>query len=612
MRRPPFLRLAGRLLPLAGLALLAPTRAIAADAEPAPVTVAVPKVEGLVVDGTPSEAGWAQAARLPVETAPPVGSQGPPPPACTVRLATAAGRLLVAVEVAEAAGFPVGLRGFVAAEGTASIVDAAMFAYMPMDARAPRFIARGPAGEGRSHYRVTGAFDATRRGAWSLEVAIPLDDLRLPSATTGLRAAFSVALRTPNAMVGAPPGAVFASLDAFARLTPPEGGWPAAPDDDAASAERSAALAEEDRLDRLRLGRWSAFVAAFTAALREGAGDREAVLAPLLGAIEARPDLAILRLAKGEALERFGDLPGAEAAYREALSLAPHLPEARWALAQRAVAALVEPSDDTPSDYEAALARVAARREAEGGDDPAAALAEAVLRYRLGDFPAAAARFDEVLPLYPVGDDTLAMAAASRRYPEAFAQELSMRRRDEGSTLPRARLTTSRGEVVVELFQDDAPNSVANFVYLADARFYDGLAFHRVVPFFMAQTGDPYSRGEPAPGVAEDERVGRGGPGYAIPTEAGKRRPFRGVLAMARRARDTEGSQFFLTTGTSAHLEGEYTIFGRVVEGQDVVDRIVRGDRLIKVEVLRRRPGPYHPTTVAGTPAPRPAPAASR
>ena len=101
--------------------------------------------------------------------------------------------------------------------------------------------------------------------------------------------------------------------------------------------------------------------------------------------------------------------------------------------------------------------------------------------------------------------------------------------------------------------------------------------------------------------------MGAGGPGYAIRTEPGKRRPFRGMVAMANAGPDTEGSQFFVTTGTAAHLEGKFSVFGRVLEGQEVVDRIVKGDRLEAVEVVRKRDHEYRPTTVAGTPAPAPA-----
>jgi cyclophilin family peptidyl-prolyl cis-trans isomerase len=276
-------------------------------------------------------------------------------------------------------------------------------------------------------------------------------------------------------------------------------------------------------------------------------------------------------------------------ALQEGLAIVPQLREARWSLAQLDVAAWVEPADDQPSDYAAAFAAIAKARAGRAEDDPGTALAEAVVRYRHGVVAAATALFERVLPRYPVGEDTTQMAEACRRYPEAMSVELGYRRRDEAANLPRARMETSKGPVVFELFEDDAPNSVANFVWLADAKFYDGLAFHRVVPFFMAQGGDPASR-----------------TGYAIPTEPSRRLPVRGVLAYAHAKRDGEGSQFFVTTGTSANLQGDFSVFGRVVEGQDVVDRLVRGDRIVTLAVVARRDHPYRPTTVAGTPAPAP------
>lgn len=565
----------------------APSAATPPGAAPAAAgvpAVAVPRVDGLVVDGTPDEAGWAGAASLPTEDA-----------AVSVRLAASGGRLVMAVDVAEDAGFPCALRGFVAAEGVATAAEAVAFSYAPQDVRGPRWVVRKPAGEGRAAVRAVGGFDGRRAGRWSLEVALPFADLGLRADDAPLRAALTVVRRLPNQLVAAPPGSAFAPVTAFARLLPPPGGFAAG----AVPALDAAALAAEDLADRQRLGHWRAFVDAFEAARRTGAGSKEELVRHVDAAIAARPDLAVLHLGKAEVLEALGDVAGARAALEAGLARLPHLREARWALAQLDVAAWVEPPSDQPSDYAAAYARLDAVRPGRPADDPGLRLAEAVLRYRQGDFAAAIPLFEAVVAGYPVGDDTRGMATACARYREAFAEELSFRRRDEAAALPRARLETSRGAVVVELFEEDAPNTVANFVWLADAKFYDGTTFHRVVPFFMAQGGDPLSR-------EGDPRVGQGGPGYAIPTEPSRRRPFRGVLAMAHARKDTEGSQFFLTTGTSAHLEGEYSVFGRVLEGQDVVDRLVQGDRIVKVEVLRRRDRPYRPTTVAATPAPAP------
>ena len=172
------------------------------------------------------------------------------------------------------------------------------------------------------------------------------------------------------------------------------------------------------------------------------------------------------------------------------------------------------------------------------------------------------------------------------------------------SLTTRATLRTPRGNVVIELFQDDAPNTVNNFVWLSQKGFYDQLAFHRTIPFFLAQAGDPCSR--PGNDTASD-KLGSGSPGYAIRTELNDRPPLRGAVAMASTGRDTEGSQFFILTGTAAHLRGETVVFGRVVEGMDVVDAIQQGDRIEAVAFERLDPEwSYRPTTVAGTEAPTP------
>jgi len=136
------------------------------------------------------------------------------------------------------------------------------------------------------------------------------------------------------------------------------------------------------------------------------------------------------------------------------------------------------------------------------------------------------------------------------------------------------KIETAHGEVLIELYPDTAPNTVANFKALAGKGFYDGLKFHRVIAGFMAQGGDP-------------EGTGRGGPGYKVKAEFNARKHVRGTLAMARSASpDSAGSQFYICFGPQPHLDGQYTIFGQVVEGMDVVDRIKQGDVMSKVSVL--------------------------
>ncbi len=130
------------------------------------------------------------------------------------------------------------------------------------------------------------------------------------------------------------------------------------------------------------------------------------------------------------------------------------------------------------------------------------------------------------------------------------------------------------GEIRIEFFPEDAPRTVENFVKLARQGFYDGLTFHRVVPGFVVQGGDP--RGN-----------GTGGPGYTIKAEFSQRRHVRGTVAMARSQHpDSAGSQFYITFGPQPHLDGSYTVFGQVVAGMEHVDRIAQGDRMRAVTIV--------------------------
>jgi len=146
-----------------------------------------------------------------------------------------------------------------------------------------------------------------------------------------------------------------------------------------------------------------------------------------------------------------------------------------------------------------------------------------------------------------------------------------------------ARFKTERGEIACELFASDAPLTVENFVNLARAGFYDGTTFHRVIPGFMAQGGDPTG-------------TGRGGPGYNFADEltARRRHDGPGVLSMANAGPNTNGSQFFLTFGATPHLDGRHTVFGRVTSGMEVLNSIrerdpardpAPGDRIDTIEI---------------------------
>jgi len=147
--------------------------------------------------------------------------------------------------------------------------------------------------------------------------------------------------------------------------------------------------------------------------------------------------------------------------------------------------------------------------------------------------------------------------------------------------MSEATLHTSAGPVTVELFDDAAPKTVANFRTLTADGFYDGLIFHRVIRDFMIQGGCP-------------EGTGTGGPGYTFEDEINEHKVARGALAMANAGPNTNGSQFFIVTAAEAPwLDGKHTVFGRVIEGMDSVDAIEatptgKGDRPVEPQVIER------------------------
>jgi peptidyl-prolyl cis-trans isomerase B (cyclophilin B) len=133
--------------------------------------------------------------------------------------------------------------------------------------------------------------------------------------------------------------------------------------------------------------------------------------------------------------------------------------------------------------------------------------------------------------------------------------------------MSQATLHTNMGAIAVELFDDDAPKTVANFKKLAEDGFYNGVIFHRVIPDFMIQGGDPTG-------------TGSGGPGYTFEDEPNDRSVERGALAMANSGPNTNGSQFFIVTADACPwLDGKHTVFGRVTDGMDAVDSISAVDR---------------------------------
>ncbi|MFC2006776.1 peptidylprolyl isomerase [Chloroflexota bacterium] len=135
-----------------------------------------------------------------------------------------------------------------------------------------------------------------------------------------------------------------------------------------------------------------------------------------------------------------------------------------------------------------------------------------------------------------------------------------------------ATIETGKGKIVLELFAGDVPITVNNFVFLAREKFYDGTKFHRVIPDFMAQGGDPTG-------------TGTGGPGYKFADEFTKHTHVTGALSMANAGPNTNGSQFFITYAPQPHLDGKHSVFGQLIEGVDVLGRIELGDTVIRITI---------------------------
>ena len=145
----------------------------------------------------------------------------------------------------------------------------------------------------------------------------------------------------------------------------------------------------------------------------------------------------------------------------------------------------------------------------------------------------------------------------------------------------------SGGEIKLEFFAEDAPKTVENFATLAQKGFYDGTTFHRVEKGFVVQGGDPQSRTL----KQGDPKIGTGGPGYKVKAEFNKQKHVRGALAMARsQDPDSAGSQFYITLAPAHFLDGQYTVFGRVTSGMELVDQIKAGDRMKSVKIVEAQP----------------------
>lgn len=219
-----------------------------------------------------------------------------------------------------------------------------------------------------------------------------------------------------------------------------------------------------------------------------------------------------------------------------------------------------------------------------------------IAAYALDDFDAAKRYLDQASSEGAISQEGRQLLGDIAEAQQLWKAEQKLREQEAAADdLPRVEFTTSEGKMVLELYENEAPETVGNFVSLVEDGFYDGLTFHRVIGGFMAQGGCP-------------QGTGTGGPGYEIYCECDKenhRKHFRGTLSMAHAGEDTGGSQFFITFRRTPHLDGKHTVFGRVIEGQEVLARLQRepgragpADKIVKAVVLRKRDHEYKPNKV--------------
>ncbi|MDJ0974612.1 MAG: peptidylprolyl isomerase [Planctomycetota bacterium] len=560
----------------------------------------------IVIDGRGADRAWKDALQVSVATVevPVPGTDDTTTLEPRLRLTESDGRLCLLLEMDEDPGPGMGIVLLVARANEATAADAISIAYRPQSLRQLQYVCRGPAGVGRAAYPAEGAAVWKERGRWSLELGIGLDALRPDDASKPLRIAALTLTRSPNLTAAAPAEAAFTAPAKWPVVKPPEGGWGTGARFD------MDALAKEDAADLDRLGAWNAFMTT-NAEMRAQppAGGTEAQVRELLDGLllthldtirDRRPDLGPrVDVFEADMFRQLGLLDEAATRYERVLKVAPGLREARFGNAFFVELARWTGADPEASPaYAGALARVGkVAQDAESGPyrRDAAAAATGVLLYKQGRFAEAIKRLEPMVRRYPMHRVLAMTLSHAREAVLPWAQEQQRQKRDASANLPRARIVTSRGEIDVELFQDDAPNAVNNFIWLAKKKFFDGLAWHAAVPYLMAQSGDPFSK----PPVQE-ALVGLGGPGYAIRAAPTERLPFRGALAMIQTGAGTAGSQFCVLTGSALHAKDTLMVFGRVIAGQDVADRLVAGDTIVKVEPLRVTEGwDYTPRNVA-------------
>ncbi len=249
-------------------------------------------------------------------------------------------------------------------------------------------------------------------------------------------------------------------------------------------------------------------------------------------------------------------------------------------------------SDDAKHDRFERVTELTSVLIENGSEDGAVFNAAGTAAFAMNDFEKAKEYLTKAEEAGELADNGAKFLPVVDDYIKFWATEQKVRQAEaEADDLPRVKMTTNKGELVIELFENEAPQTIGNFVSLVEQGFYDGLTFHRVLPGFMAQGGCP--KGD-----------GTGDPGYSIYGECDgddTRMHFRGSLSMAHSGSpNSGGSQFFLTFVPTPWLNKQHTVFGRVVEGLDVLEQIQRRDpesaspsepdKIIKAEVLRKRP----------------------
>lgn len=386
-----------------------------------------------------------------------------------------------------------------------------------------------------------------------------LNLILLTLLSTGMLSQISSAAENPPAPAGSPPAAS------------PAPAAPAAPAATTTPAEAYAA--ERDQWNSLT-GQMEALAGQF----REAAPDQRDAIRGQYMQLISKADAALPRLRQT-----------AIAAYKAAPNVDQELPGLLLGLS----------ANDLRNDRNSAALELTELLIANDCPEKAVYVLAGTAAYGTDDFAKAQKYLQAAKDAELLDEEGLMYLTDASLAQKLWDQEQQLRRAEsQADDLPRVLLKTSKGDLVVELYENEAPQAVGNFVSLVESGFYDGLPFHRVLPGFMAQGGCP--KGD-----------GTGGPGYEIYCECYKpehRKHFLGTLSMAHAGKDTGGSQFFITFRRTSHLDGRHTAFGRVVEGLDVLEKLQRidpqapsgaePDKIVEARVVRKRDHQYQPTKV--------------